>query len=516
MQKRILIVGGGTSGWMTANILAYAFQHHPFHITVVESPDIPIIGVGEGSTPALKVFFDGLGISEREWMPQCNATYKCGITFKDWSRKPGYQSYFHPFASSIDLQGLAAFKHNVQACLHGVDVDVTPDHFFLSARLAAENLAPIANYNFPFELNYGYHFDAQNLGKFLREKAIARGVNHLIGTVEQVRQKSNGEIDYLVTKEQQTLVADFFVDCSGFRSILSQKALNTPYTSYKNALFNDAAVALPTAMGEVIPSQTLSTALRFGWAWQIPLRDRFGNGYVYSSTYCGADEAETELRRHLNLLDSDVEARHIKMKVGRVDKSWHKNVLAVGLAQGFIEPLEATALLLNQQTVSLFAHYFIQGKFTDQYAEPFNLAINEQFDRTKDYIYTHYQTNSRDDTAYWRDNSDNKSVMTESVSRIYRCWVSGENLEQEILQQEIERFYPVSSWYCILAGMGILPSRHQLKPAPADKDAYLKDNVSEFITRCAANFRDHRALLACGDKLAPLPQGHTQLLADFG
>lgn len=500
MKKRIVIVGGGTAGWMSANILAYAFQHHPFEIVLLESADIPTIGVGEGSTPALKVFFDSLGIPEGEWMPKCDATYKCGITFSHWSTKPGFESYFHPFASALDNRALGRFISNVQSRLKGRAVPIHPNHYFLAARLAEKNLAPIPNYNFPFEVSYGYHFDAALLGKFLRDKAIGRGVHHVTGTVTEVKQNELGDVETIITQDRQSFSADLFVDCSGFRSLLSQQTLKVPFTSYANALFNDAAVALPSAQGETIASQTLSTALRFGWAWQIPLRSRVGNGYVYSSRYCSADEAEFELRQHLGLLDSDVAARHLKMNVGRVEKSWYKNVLAVGLSQGFIEPLEATALLLIQQTVSLFAHYFIQGHFSDQHASEFNRSINEQFDRTRDYIYTHYQTNSRTDTAYWIDNRDNKSVMGESLTRLYRCWVNAGDLEREIRSQKMERFYPVSSWYCILAGMGMTPDL-QTDPV-GDESLDAIGDVTEYVRRCALNFRDHAEVLMHSEVVA--------------
>lgn len=493
MKKRIVIVGGGTSGWMSANILAYTFQHHPFEIVLLESADIPTVGVGEGSTPALKVFFDSLGILESEWMPKCDATYKCGITFSGWSTKPGFESYFHPFASALDSRSLGRFISNVQTRLQGKPAPAHPNHYFLAARLAERHLAPIPNDNFPFEVSYGYHFDAGLLGKFLRDKAIARGVRHVIGTVAEIKQNDLGEIDSVATEDQQRFAADLFVDCSGFRSLLSQQTLQVPFISYADALFNDSAVALPSPQGQTIASQTISAALRFGWAWRIPLRSREGNGYVYSSKYCTADEAEFELRRHLGLLDSDVSARHLKMKVGRVEKSWHNNVLAVGLSQGFIEPLEATALLLIQQTVSLFAHYYIQGHFSNQHAAEFNRSINQQFDRTRDYIYTHYQTNSRTDSAYWIDNRENKSAMGDSLARLFRCWVRGEDLEQEIRSQKIERFYPVSSWYCIMAGMGMMPDL--ISGATGDGSLDRIQDVREYVRRCALNFRDHAEVL---------------------
>lgn len=492
--KKILIVGGGTAGWMTAHILAFSLHKHNFEISVIESPDIQPIGVGEGSTPALKIFFDKMGIKESEWMPACNATYKCGITFKDWSTKPGFESYFHPFASQIDIQTLPTFIRNSQARLQGLEVEARPSQFFLSSYLAKNNLAPIAHNEFPAIMPYGYHFDSHLVGQFLIEKAVARGVIHHKGTIEHVALDTDGGIDTLTTKDQQQFKADFYIDCTGFSSLLSQSTLNTPFVSYAAELYNDAAVAMPTEIGDSVPSQTISTALKNGWAWQIPLLNRFGNGYVYSSKYCSADEAEIELRQHLNLLNSSVEARHLKMKVGRVEKSWNKNVLAVGLSQGFIEPLEATALHLIQQTVSLFSHCYIEGNFTNTQETTFNQCINEQFDKTKDYIVAHYKTNSRDDSDYWRDNRENTQHTSVSLHNILECWHNKQDLSAEIKRQKIENFYPVSSWYCLMSGMGMFSDKGPLIK-PQNANHYSLAEINKFLSQCSQHFQDHKKVL---------------------
>ncbi|HSC67279.1 MAG TPA: FAD-dependent oxidoreductase, partial [Cellvibrio sp.] len=290
-MKKIVIVGGGTAGWMSALVMAREWINQGIDIHLLESPEVGIIGVGEGSTPALKAFFDALGIAEAEWMPECNATYKCGIRFENWSGRPGCDSYFHPFPSALDRQTLPIFMHNVQARLRGADLYTHPDRFFISPRLAQQCLAPLAPENFPFDVHYGYHFDAVLLGQFLRKKAIARGVGHSYGHVSEVRQQESGDIASLVTDKGEVIGADFFVDCTGFASLLLQKTLQVPFVSYRNNLFNDAAVAMPTDIGEKIPSETVSTALKHGWAWKIPLTNRYGNGYVYSSAFCSADQA---------------------------------------------------------------------------------------------------------------------------------------------------------------------------------------------------------------------------------
>jgi len=420
-MKNIVILGGGTAGWMAANLLQKRWRQKGVNITVVESPDIGIIGVGEGSTPLLKEFFDSLDISESEWMPQCNATYKNGISFNNWSTVSGYESYFHPFPCSLDFATFGLLYKYTALRRSGVDVLAHPNRFSLMAGLTQKKLAPLPAENFPFHFQYGYHFDSVLIGKFLRGKAKESGVSHIEGTVETVEQDSDGNIKALKLKNGDILSGDFFIDCSGFASILLQRTLKVPFLSFSENLFNDSAVALPTEIEADAPVETLSTALTNGWAWKIPLTNRFGNGYVFSSQYCSPDEAETELRAHLGVLDSDVEARHLKMKVGRAQESWSKNCLAVGLSQGFIEPLEATALQFVYSTIDQFAQALEQGGFTNEHREAFNEQMNANFEGIRDYIVLHYKTNSRSDSQYWIDNRENQKI-SENLRAMIECW----------------------------------------------------------------------------------------------
>jgi len=247
-------------------------------------------------------------------MPECHATYKCGITFDGWSTKPGCASYFHPFASMLDNLTMTQFVSNTDARIRGADVCADPDRFFIAARLAAKNLAPKPQEHFPFDIWHGYHFDAVLLGQFLHKKALQRGVRYQTAHVTQANLDERGAIASVSTREGSTIGADLFVDCSGFAGLLIDQALKTPFVSFSENLFNDAAVAMPTPIGDTVPSETVSTAMRHGWAWKIPLTSRFGNGYVYSSQFCSADQAETELRQRLGLLDSETPARHLKMR----------------------------------------------------------------------------------------------------------------------------------------------------------------------------------------------------------
>ncbi|GIT64258.1 MAG: hypothetical protein Ct9H300mP22_6580 [Gammaproteobacteria bacterium] len=283
--KNIVILGGGTAGWMAANLLHKKWQHLGIQVTVVESPDIGIIGVGEGSTPLLKVFFDSLDIEESEWMPACNATYKNGISFVDWSTVAGYESYFHPFPTSLDFATFGFLYKYSTLRRQGLDLLAHPNRFSLLANLTEKRLAPLPAESFPFHFQYGYHFDSVLIGKFLRERAKEKGVNHIEATVESVEQHDNGDIKSLKLNPGEELSGDFFVDCSGFASILIQKTLKVRFFPFAKNLFNDSAIAVPTEIDPNLPSETISTALSNGWVWKIPLTNRFGNGYVYSSQY---------------------------------------------------------------------------------------------------------------------------------------------------------------------------------------------------------------------------------------
>lgn len=497
-KHRIVIVGGGTAGWMTALLMAKHWRDNAVAITVIESPEIGIIGVGEGSTPTLKRFFQELGIAEAEWMGRCNATYKVSIRFNGWSPATAGPSYSHPFVSQLDTFSEHAFYKNCLNRRQGQAVATSPDHFLFNGYLANAALAPVTPENFPFRIEYGYHFDSTLLGHFLKEKALALGVEHYALTVERVMQHPDGRIDAVQTNSGRQIAGDLFVDCSGFRALLMRQTLNVPFEPFASNLFNNAAVVLPTLVQAGLPTETSATALKHGWAWQIPLQHRTGNGYVYSDAFTDKSSAEHELREHLGLLDADIEARHLKMNVGQLAEQWSKNCLAIGLSQGFIEPLEATALHLVQTAVETFIEDYQQGEFSTRYQQRFNKSVRQRFDSTRDYIVAHYKFNTRSDSEYWRENRDNKQLSPQ-LSQIMDAWFNMQDLQPVLAQQQRESMFGNISWHCLFAGYGVFPALSSASGSAKISqaaDQLITQGIPDLFNGCRLNFKAQAALLA--------------------
>lgn len=488
--QSVIILGGGTAGWMTANLLHRRWSKHGTKVSLIESKAIGIIGVGEGSTPQLKAFFDEIGVLEADWMPRCNATYKAGIEFAGWSKQPGFERYFHPFPTDVDGFTQGRFFYATRARRTGRDVPAHPDPFFVPTRLAREGLAPLAPSNFPFFVSYGYHFDAHLIGAFLAQLGTSRGIEHVDARIASVELDDEGKVKALVTDDGRRFEADFFVDASGFRAAIIEGALKEPHRPFAANLFNDRAVVAPTPHGsEPIRAFTRATAKSAGWIWRIPLTNRVGNGYVYSSRYMDPEDAAAELREHLGSA-AEAEVRHLQMKCGRIERSWVGNCLAVGLAQGFLEPLEATALHIVLATVNAF----LEAWETDQ-KEAFNEKIARRYEGIRDYLVCHYRTASRRDTPYWRDASS-LDALSDSLKGLITAWFTGADLEQEVMRQNIAPYYSAASWHCMFAGYGNFPEERLMKPPGPDIATIDMAEVDRFVSGCAMNFPSHSEALA--------------------
>jgi tryptophan 6-halogenase len=491
--RQIVILGGGTAGWIAANLMVKAWGPDRVQITVVESPDIGIIGVGEGSTPSLKRFFEVIGVAEKDWMPHCNATYKVSIHFAGWSPAAPVNDYSHPFLTQVDVHTEGAFVRNCLNRRLGHDVPVRPDDFLLNGVLAAQGKAPVTPPHFPFQMEYGYHFDSALLGHFLRDLAVERGVVHRAERVVSATRAENGDIAALLTDRGEAIAGDVFVDCSGFAGLLMDKTLGVPFHSFKANLFNDSAVVLPTPMDCPPPVETVATALSNGWCWNIPLQNRFGNGYVYSSDFQSADAAEAELRQFLGMPDTVDGARHLRFKVGQLARHWDHNCVAVGLSQGFIEPLEATAIHLVLNTVEQFIKAYDSGGFSAQHRDAFNRDISDRVEGVRDYIVAHYKLNTRTDTEYWRANAANME-LSPALRQILDVWFRRGDLAAELARQGNPSHFGNASWHCLLAGYGAFPAVSE--SARDDVDFYTTHSVEAFLEGCSLNFDSHADVLS--------------------
>jgi len=487
--RSVVILGGGTAGWMTASLLHRRWSAFGCEVSLIESSEIGIVGVGEGSTPQLKAFFDDIGVSETEWMPRCNATYKAGIEFAGWSDRPGHEHYFHPFPTEVDGFTQPRFFYATRARRTGRDVTAHPDAYFVPTRIARGGLAPVAPPNFPFLVSYGYHFDAQLIGSFLKELGVGRGIRHIEARIASVELDKKGDVAALLAEDGRRFEADLFVDASGFRAAIIEGALNEPHRPFGANLFNDRAVVTRTPLPKKgAKACTRSTAASAGWIWSIPLTNRIGNGYVYSSRYIDADAAAAELRAHLGL-GEDAELRELTMKCGRIERSWVRNCLAVGLAQGFLEPLEATALHVVMATVNAFLDAWAKDD-----REAFNAAIARRYEGIRDYIVAHYRTALRRDTDYWRDATGMDS-LSDSLKSVITAWFTGADVEQEVLRQDIQGYYSPVSWHCMLAGYGNFPDQALLKPPGPDIAPIDMAEIERFVAGCAMNFPTHAEAL---------------------
>lgn len=491
--QHVAIVGGGTAGWMTALLLSTSTFGARLKVTVLDAPAADILGVGEGSTPWLRGFFDSLGVDEAEWMPACDATYKSGTAFDGWSTRPGHERWFLPFPSMLDEIVLPQFLRNVHARLGGADVPAHPDRFFMSQRVAAEGRVPRPVHEFPFDLGYGYHVDATLLAEFLRAKALARGVAHVARHVTSATLDERGDIRALALDGGDSLAADFFVDCSGADSLLIGQALKTPLVSFSDALLNDAVIAISTSSDDgPLMSQTTATTLKHGWAWKIPLASRNDSGYVFSSAHVSADAAETELRTHLGLLDADVAARRLTLRQGRHAKHWHRNCVAIGAAQGVVDPLAATALLSVQRAAASFVDVLERGDLGEAAQSAFNRGLDARADGERDYVVTHYKSSARTDTDYWRANAAN-NALSEPLQLLLRTWFASQPIAPGIENGSFGVGVDTLSWYCLLAGVGLFPEPDAARTAAA-RGADLA-GIDNLLQRSTPNFPDHRAWL---------------------
>jgi tryptophan halogenase len=452
--KNILIVGGGTAGWMAATYLAAQLGATGGRVTLVEAPTIPTIGVGEATVPPLVGYLRVLGISEDEFMRKSHATYKLGIKFIGWHDRSAEDAYWHPFGPvGGNIDGMPLFHFWLKSRRAG-NAEGAYTSYSLQALLGEQEKAPrAAAGSTPLydRGQYAYHLDAGAFAEFLKGEALKRGAHHVADEVTEVVLGERGHIDSVVTKQHGALRADLYIDCSGFRALLAEQALGDPFIDWSSSLLCDRALAAPLPLGPRTPPYTRATALSAGWVWQIPLTHRVGNGYVYSSKFLGEEAAGRELAALLGVGLDVLQPRMLKMKVGRRTRCWQGNCIAIGLASGFVEPIESTGIFIIQRALALLLSYFPDLDFEPHLARRYNERMAATYDEIRDFILAHYVLTRRDDSPFW--NAYRNLALPDSLRELLEVY------DRTGLVEPVEHaMFPAASWYCILAGQRRLPS----------------------------------------------------------
>ncbi len=468
--KTIVILGGGTAGWMAAAYLSKALQG-TVSIVLMEAESIPKIGVGEATLPNLqKVFFDFLGIPEREWMRHVNGSFKTGIKFVNWAKnpEPGRDSHFyHLFGSVPNCDGIPLTQYWVQKREQGFE---TPMAYacYPQAGVADVNRAPCLMDGTP-QMFYAWHFDAQRVADFLKKWSIEHGVKHVVAELESVQLDEKGFIASITTKDERTLNADLFIDCSGFKGLLINQAMKEQFIDMSDYLLCDSAVAAQMPHDDArygIEPFTSAIAMKNGWTWKTPMLGRFGSGYVFSSKFSSREQATREFQQLWNLRE-DHPLNQIKFRVGRNERAWVKNCVAIGLSASFLEPLESTGIYFIYAALYQLVKHFPDKSFDERIIARFNNEIVYMFDDCRDFVQIHYFTTSRDDTAFWRANQHDlrKSAAVEEKMERYKSGLPvnipaiTEDAYYDSFEFEFRNFWLNGNYYCILAGMNVLPER---------------------------------------------------------
>lgn len=486
---RVVIVGGGTAGWMTAAALA-KFLGRQIDIRLVESEEIGIVGVGEATLPHLRAFIRRLGIDEAAFMQATGATFKLGIDFRDFGAIG--ESYIHPFgAYGFDMADVGFHHYWLRARSAGSVQPIGAFSLPIVAARANRFTPPLHNGD-PIDSSYGYayQFDATRLAPMLRSFSEARAVRRREGRVVRAERGEDGDIAAVILEDGTRMAGDLFVDCSGFRALLIDGALEEPWEDWSRWLPCDRAAALPCAAppGPIEP-YTRATAMAAGWRWRIPLQHRIGNGYVFSSAHLSEDEACAQI---LGAVEGEplADPRVLRFRAGRRDRSWVRNVVAIGLSGGFLEPLESTSIHLVQMAITRLIALFPDREIAAIDRDEYNRLVDLEYDRVRDFLILHYHATRRTDSAFW--NHVRTMDIPETLSRKMELWRAGAQVEayQEGLFLE-------ASWVAVYLGQGILPSAWDPRadnPA-AQALSGAMDDLSRTIAARVAAMPDHRATL---------------------
>lgn len=481
MQKtisRIVIVGGGTAGWITAGLVAARHRlsgDRELDIVLVESPDIPTIGVGEGTWPSMRQTLQKIGISEADLVRACDASFKQGTRFVDWASIKGDRGYIHPFSFPAEYSNLnlAGYWLSQASTIPFADF-VTPQASVIAAGRAPKQPATP---EYAFNVNYGYHFDAGRFAGLLQEHAVGKlGVRHLRANVAQIEAAEGGDIAAVSLDTGERLEGDLFVDCTGQRSLLIHGHFNVDFVSVKDVLFNDAAIAVQVPYGkpdDMIASTTLATAVENGWIWDIGLQSRRGIGHVYSRSHSDEAMAMEAIRDYVartspgtNL--DELQFRSIPFEPGYRRKFWVRNCVAVGLSGGFIEPLEASALALIEQSAMIISQQLPMNRsIMDVVAKRFNDRMSYNWQRVIEFLKLHYVISARDDSDYWRDCRADASCPRELRDKL-ALWQQQPPWHDDA--PRVDELFPSASFQYVLYGMGFRPEYNYLSTAELERE----------------------------------------------
>jgi tryptophan halogenase len=449
--RKVVILGGGTAGWMTAAALVKANSPAQFTITLVESDDIGIIGVGEATIPTIHWFNRLIDLSEAELIRETRATYKLGIEFVNWNGDGS--RYFHPFGRYGGPHDGSMFYHRWIRAKLSADVPSHPE-FSLSTRAArAGRFAPPSNDpNSIFAtLGYAYHFDAGLYAAFLRRRCESKGVRRVEGKVAHIGQDpESGFITSLTTHRDEVIEGDLFIDCSGLRAVLIEATLHTGFEDWSHWLPCDRALAVPSERVQDPIPYTRSIAHAAGWQWRIPLQHRTGNGMVYSSKFWTDEQAALTLRSHL---DSPplAEPRTIRFLAGRRRKAWHKNVVAIGLSSGFLEPLESTSIHLIQSAIAKLLSLFPTRDFHPETAEQFNRVFDADVAAVRDFLILHYHRTAGRSEPMWQ-HCQHMSIPESVANRMAHFTHTGR------IVLTTDELFKEASWFAVMMGQGLDPA----------------------------------------------------------
>ena len=494
--EHVVVVGGGTAGWLVAAVLAA--EHPRLAVTLVESPGVPPIGVGEGTWPSMRETLQRIGVSEAAFLRECDAAFKQGSRFDRWVDGSDGDVYFHPFSApqGYGEANLAAAWHQRHRDVPFADLVSYQPHLCVQGRAPKQPQTP----EYAGVANYGYHLDAGKFGAFLQKHCTERlRVRHVPAHVVDILSSADGDIAALRTREAGVVEGDLFIDCTGMASLLLGRHYGVPFVSQRDVLFNDRALAVQVpypAPDTPIASQTTSTAQSCGWIWDIGLPTRRGIGHVYSSAHCSDDEAGHALRAYLAStgIEGDIPApRRIAFDPGYRARFWERNVVAIGLSAGFIEPLEASALALVELSAAWLADDLPATRSQmDTIAARFNEAFTYRWERIIEFLKLHYVLSKRTDSAYWLDH---RAAHTRSprLSDLLALWRTRAPSRRDF--PRIEEIFPAASWQYVLYGMGFRPEfGERASDLPDRADQYFRE-AARLTGRMLPQLPAHRAML---------------------